>query len=375
MTRPRRALAAVIAVTSLLNRQGEGFVPPNNDMRNRAGSQQQQQQRRRSAPGLRESYSGGGGSDEGDDRYGEEASSELEAARMRLERMMGGGQGSGKGGGDESGAAADELPPVRKTASANRKPRVISGSGRRGGLTPRHWEEQLDRGPPPLTSIARERREAEISLLSSLSSDDAALSDLWSLWFSERGPDAAGELLRAEELASRGSDYWDEAEGMLRDIIEEHGVHWAEPVNRLATLLYQRGRLQEARALCEYVLAVKPWHFGALSGIVMVCVGMEDAQAARLWADRRLPPLQPIGDNARRYDWAARASGEAGKSLIGAEFALKKGFQGLDKYEDDVRREPPSSEIKFGFDVDDLEPKDTDDTPGYEHDEVGDAWQ
>ena len=47
---------------------------------------------------------------------------------------------------------------------------------------------------------------------------------------------------------------WGEAEQVLRDLIEENGIHWVEPVNRLATLLYMQGRLEESKHLCEVVL-------------------------------------------------------------------------------------------------------------------------
>lgn len=169
--------------------------------------------------------------------------------------------------------------------------------------------------PPPLTTTALERRKNEIRLLKSLEGNDNALSDLWALWFAERGAGAAADLLSAEELAGRGPNKWPEAEKRLRQIIEEHGVYWAEPVNRLATLLYQQGRLEESKALCEVVLSIKPWHFGALSGIVMVCASLGDTVNARIWADRRLPPLQPKGDNERREVWVKRATTEARKSV------------------------------------------------------------
>ena len=166
--------------------------------------------------------------------------------------------------------------------------------------------------PPPLTTIGRARLDAEMECLSGLMDSDEPLSDLWSLWFEERGPSAAKELKAAEQLSMNGPQYWDEAETKLRALIEEHGVHWAEPVNRLATLMYLQGRLKESKELCEIVLAVKPWHFGALSGVVMVCAGLSDVSGARMWADRRLPPLRPDGDTTeRRILWVERAVKEA----------------------------------------------------------------
>jgi len=87
-------------------------------------------------------------------------------------------------------------------------------------------------------------------------------------------------------------------------------------VNRLATLKYMQGELEESKALCEVVLQSKPWHFGALSGIVLVCTALHDATGARLWAERRLPPLIPehtSGD--RRVKWISRALNDAAGNL------------------------------------------------------------
>mmetsp|Transcript_5979 Transcript_5979/g.17290 ORF Transcript_5979/g.17290 Transcript_5979/m.17290 type:complete len:150 (-) Transcript_5979:444-893(-) len=109
-------------------------------------------------------------------------------------------------------------------------------------------------------------------------------------------------------------------------MIDEHRIHWAEPLNRLATLLYRRGRLDKSRALCQLVLAVKPWHFGALRGMVLVCVGMGDKDGARLWADRRLPPMQPIGNNSRRREWVNRLAMEASRELGRAEEMVLESF-------------------------------------------------
>jgi len=168
---------------------------------------------------------------------------------------------------------------------------------------------------PPMSTTAKDRRRMEIQLLKSLEDTDRTLSDLWALWFSERGAEPASNLLRAEELSSQGSSQWYKSEEKLKCIIEDEGIHWAEPLNRLATLFYQQGRLKESKALCEAVLSVKPWHFGALSGITLVCAAMGDSVNARIWSDRRLPPLQENGDNELRKIWVTRAVKEATLTL------------------------------------------------------------
>jgi len=235
-------------------------------------------------------------------RSNEESSNEIEAARQHLEDLIMGKKKSSSSNNFRASRDYGYLP-----------------------LTTELLEVQL---PPKLTEAERKYQAKEIELLSSLyqSEDEDILTDLWTHWFGERGPGPAAQLLHAEQLANTDDGvntnyYQREAERLFRKLIDEHGLYWAEPVNRLATLLYRQGRLEESKACCELVLAVKPWHFGALSGIVMVCVGMKDSVNAKIWADRRLPPLQPsssqsIGsvggrNNERRKDWIKRAVRDA----------------------------------------------------------------
>lgn len=177
--------------------------------------------------------------------------------------------------------------------------------------------------PPQPTDVERKHLAREIELLSSLyqSENEEVITELWNHWFTERGHAAASELLHAEQLANLedGHELYnqDEAERIFRELIDEHGIYWAEPVNRLATLLFRQGRYEESKACCELVLAVKPWHFGALSGIVMVCSQMRDIVNAKIWADRRLAPLQYGGsNNIRRKNWIKRAVTDATTMLF-----------------------------------------------------------
>jgi len=153
--------------------------------------------------------------------------------------------------------------------------------------------------PRRLSNLSRKKLIAEMKLLQSLKDSDTAVSVLWSFWFSECGAEAGKELVEAERLASNPNS-WRLAEEKLLKLTKEYGMSWAEPLNRYATLLYQQGRLQESKIACENVLSVKPWHFGALSGIVLVSAGLNDKVNARIWAARRLPPLNTPESRA---DW------------------------------------------------------------------------
>ena len=144
----------------------------------------------------------------------------------------------------------------------------------------------------PLTTMERERREAEIQLLSRLSQTDEPQDDLWNLWFHERGTKPAKVLRQAESFMTNPT-LWHQSEKLLLELVAQYGITWAEPVNRLATLYYMQGRLFESEKLCRVVLSIKPWHFGALSGLVMVYASMHEIDKAKEWAARRLPTLPP----------------------------------------------------------------------------------
>lgn len=175
--------------------------------------------------------------------------------------------------------------------------------------------------PPsqPLTATQCVDRVAEMKIVKKLSNGDECIPEIWDLWFRERGPEAASVLYRADALINEGPRRWNEAEKILRSLIEQHGVYWSEPVNRLATLTYLQGRLDESERLCKTVLAVKPWHFGALSGIVLVYVGMKDPQSALSWVNRRLPSFIPNSPNHKRREWVETALKQADCSLFNTD--------------------------------------------------------
>ncbi|CAB9505020.1 repeat-containing protein [Seminavis robusta] len=254
-----------------------------------------------------------------DDGGGDEDVFDVEQARKRLEGFWMTG-----GGGEES--FSSELQQQTMERPTIRSPTYSPAP---------HKNPELDvviPPAPPLTTIERERREAEIQLLGQLVEGDESVTDLWTLWFSERGSDAAQQLVRAEELTGEGPSGWQRAEEILRDLIEEHGVYWVEPVNHLATLYYMQGRVDAAETLCQIVLAVKPWHFGALSSIVMIYAAQANSEKARLWAASRLPAFAPNGANRRRIAWAEQAVLSAKESFVNAEKRVQDLFGEPDDY-------------------------------------------
>lgn len=246
---------------------------------------------------------------------------DLESARTKLEALVGASGGSSSFAMMPEEPSSPSLfvsipsPEFAETYSMPEKP-VLDIK-----LPPR----------PPLTTIERERRLAEIQLLAHLNDGDEPVNDILELWFAERGPRAAGLLRRADDLINEGHEEWGEAESILRSLIEEYGVYFAEPINRLATLYYLQGRLEESLTLNKMVLGVKPWHFGALSHIVMVYAALGDSNSARQWAAFRLPMFSHGGSNRRRTRWVERVVVEATGLLHTGEKNLSKVFGDSDK--------------------------------------------
>ena len=246
--------------------------------------------------------------------FGEEDSFDVEAIRRRLETLV------------DHGSTGNNNPTAFRTKSRFDLPETPSAA-----ISP---PLNVVLPPPPLmTSVERARRLAEQDLLAQLTEGDDALTDLWDSWFNERGADAAARLLRAEELTGEGPNAWPQAEEILFALMKEHGVYWAEPVNRLATLYYMQGRFEESEILCQTVLAVKPWHFGALSGIVMVYAGLHDSEKARQWAARRLPTFSPTGPNKRRVHWVETALKDSQAALEHGEQRIREWMGPEDDYD------------------------------------------
>lgn len=181
-----------------------------------------------------------------------------------------------------------------------------------------------------LTEKMKEQRFEEIQLLSSLVHSDDAISQLEDMWISERGISAKAALMHAHDLISMQS--YLEAQQILLPLIDKYGIHFVEPVHCLATLYYMQGRYHDAMELLEIVLDVKPWHFDALSTMVMISTVTNNISGARIWANRRIPQLNVKNQNKgvsennedmindhfhhdARFDWTKEAVEKAREKL------------------------------------------------------------
>jgi hypothetical protein len=229
--------------------------------------------------------------------------------------------------------------------------------------------ESLLPPPPPMSTMERARRLHEIQLLEQLEQSDDASEALWELFFSERGVHKQ-KLLGATDQLLANPETWKQCEEELRKLIEDArsvaedddrrpGVYFVEAVNRLATLYFLQGRLDDSYTLCRLVLHLKLWHFGALSGIVQVCIGLSHREEARFWAQKRMPTLvagtsfppftekrsNGAASNPRRIEWCRQAIRNARARLKKAERNTTKSMGAPEDYyyQAKKRNSPPYS--------------------------------
>lgn len=200
-----------------------------------------------------------------------------------------------------------------------------------------------------LTSTRKQRLEREIDLLKQLDPEhpennsefvdlqnqEFIMADLWSLWYGERGSMNERKLKAIEETLG-DPDLWPQAENEYLELIREHCTidgsmdklqlsNWVEPANRLATLLFLMGRYKESKNWCEKIINAKPWHIGALSGIVMVCMRIGDKEGVLKYSMLGLPNLTPQMRNSRR-EWVQRNVEIAEQKLLQLQEANRKAY-------------------------------------------------
>jgi len=194
---------------------------------------------------------------------------------------------------------------------------------------------------PPLSTIERDVRTAEIEMLERLKEDDTPVPQLWDLWYSQRGGEALGRLRQADQLMADPTS-WQDCEDSLKLLVMEYSIYFVEPLNRLATLYYLQGRMEASYHLCRLiVMHLKPWHFGALAGIVQVCLALGNRDEARYWATKRLPtaaantgapPFDGGPANPRRLAWVKDMVDTAKQMMKEAEKTTQLQFGTPDDY-------------------------------------------
>lgn len=100
---------------------------------------------------------------------------------------------------------------------------------------------------------------------------------IWSIWLDSGSPTV--DLLMQRSVRALNERRMDEALGLLTTIVELE-PEYAEGWNKRATALFLIGRYEASLADCDKVLELEPRHFGALAGIGMINVRLDNDEAA-----------------------------------------------------------------------------------------------
>ncbi len=116
-----------------------------------------------------------------------------------------------------------------------------------------------------------------------------ATSELWQLWFAEKGEIGRELLRRSQSFLDRRNVQ--KAEQLLTETIKNY-PDFAEAWNRRAVLYFSLERYEQARQDCEQVIQLIPYHFGALHGLGLCLLALGEYQEA-IAAFRKALEVQP----------------------------------------------------------------------------------
>lgn len=118
---------------------------------------------------------------------------------------------------------------------------------------------------------------------------DRATSELWRIWFHQKGM-VGFELLRRAQILLEGGEV-SQAETVLTELISDI-PDFAEAWNRRAVLYYTIGEYKKAIEDCKVVIKLNPVHFGALHGLGLSYAALGEYRAA-IQAFRQALSIQP----------------------------------------------------------------------------------
>ncbi len=123
-----------------------------------------------------------------------------------------------------------------------------------------------------------------------------ATSELWRIWFEEKGIAGLEAIRRSENWLQAGEI--DRAEAVLNKLIEDL-PDFTEAWNRRAVLYYTLGQYRKAAKDCEMVVKLNPFHFGAWHGLGLCYVGLGEDREAILAFQKTLE-IQPYAIQNQR---------------------------------------------------------------------------
>ncbi len=116
-----------------------------------------------------------------------------------------------------------------------------------------------------------------------------ATSQLWQIWFQQKGAIGFELLRRAESLVETGEIT--QAEALLTEAIAKM-PDFAEVWNRRAVLYFTTGQYNKSLADCQEVIRLNPIHFGAWHGLGLCYAALGDYRSA-IQAFRQALEIQP----------------------------------------------------------------------------------
>lgn len=106
---------------------------------------------------------------------------------------------------------------------------------------------------------------------------ESATQELWRIWFEQKGMIGYQALQRAQVLLQAGE--FNQAENILTQLITNM-PDFAEAWNRRAVLYFTQQRYYQAISDCQQVIQLNSSHFGALHGLGLCYVALEDYRRA-----------------------------------------------------------------------------------------------
>jgi len=187
-----------------------------------------------------------------------------------------------------------------------------SGNGRGQGLS--HALEVLKRGNPSqkLKALELLARLGDMHvmppLVQALRDADAdvrlvAQNVMWAIWL--RSDNEAIDALMAEGSRLIESEQYPEAVEVFSQIIAK-APKFAEGYNKRATVYYLMQEFERSIADIHATLELNPFHFGALSGMGLCYLGLEDPRKALEWFERAVA-INPNLDSIQHYIEQIRA--------------------------------------------------------------------
>jgi tetratricopeptide (TPR) repeat protein len=125
---------------------------------------------------------------------------------------------------------------------------------------------------------------------------------LWLLW--GRSGDAEIDRLMARGTGEMQAGRHAESIAVFSEVVRRK-PDFAEGWNRRATARYLAGEYRRSLADCDEVLKRNPRHFGALSGVGLIYVSLEDYEQALQWFRRALevnPNMTGVEINIREVE-------------------------------------------------------------------------